>query len=550
MMDSGQRRALTWLARAALLVLPLLLVAGALVLRLKGFSWESNHEISEEIRHAQGALNGLKIRDVFRTMYGQAQPALDYLLRKLFWFPLLGVDERSIRMVSLVYGLAAVLAAYWLSFRYLALRLPALVAGFLAFAIGASIAAGPDFLFLSVYGRHYTFVILLSVLWYGAYFLRGAFSRPGFHWLSLIFLNVHFFAAFPIFLIYAAESLYLLRRTQYRDLLRLVGIGLAILIFTVMVNLKAVKVLVFAPPAPVSTMDISGVLANSFLTYLRFWRADIGIPVLLLAAGLASLAWHRRWFLLGQVVLLPLLVFIFLSVKSTYGIEPRYLAVFWGLPLIFLAVAVRDSYESVSRTGLHRGPGLSRAGRGLLAIVLLAFLGGPKVVSAALNFSAYRTPPRNFTEVFHLYDRMKKASNAPILLLYDDCYTGQVPQIYLGFIEPEYRYGHMIEDTKGCGGYSFSQVHARLKHFLDFNPKGEIYFESRLGGCNKDLPVRVAWRGMAAHKFFKGRYTCLWKFENTRDLPGLLGMIKNLGLGAHPGFLTLDQGDLKNRGSR
>jgi hypothetical protein len=93
----------------------------ALLVRWPHFFWDAAiGQIEEEARHTYSAISGPLWIDLMRNISGQTQPVFEYALRKFFWLPILGVDERAPRFISLLYGLGSIAVSILIFIKILA----------------------------------------------------------------------------------------------------------------------------------------------------------------------------------------------------------------------------------------------------------------------------------------------------------------------------------------------------------------------------------------------------------------------------------------------
>lgn len=435
------------------------------------------------------------------------QPFLEYLLRRLLWFPLFGHTEVGLRLPSLAASLLNIVAAQIVVSlvlrRFGRSRWEAWLLGCMA---GLWCGWHTGDLGASILARHYAMTNLLSTLWV-AFYLVGQPERRRwlFAALSLILLNTHFFTAAlvgPAYLLLAVEDY---RRGERKSCVAHVGIMSLLAVSTVAMNLPAFLYLVTNPVDPRSLTDTHALFDALATTMNRLERlvSFFQLPLLptamwlllFLSAGYARLVdrFLLVRFVLPACVFVPGLLLAF-SIRSNYPFSDRYLTPYFGFGPSLLALG----YVS-GRAMLFRG--VASSPRKWLAFVepalttLVVALTMVMAISLAAQPGTLRLnrKPSDHATFISLLKRAKK----PVLLLSSPCWASRVTQTYWEFIDqnpgapleivkvPKYR--ECIVGGFAPGSTSENQI----GEFIQKNPNGIVAFNQHHLPCpplNFQLP--------------------------------------------------------------
>jgi hypothetical protein len=516
----------------------------ALVARLALLTRETD---AEEIRHLFIILSSPTIRDVLRALTFQMQPALDYIVRKIVWAPLIGQEEREARLVSILYGVSCVFVCYWAVTRYLknsgtflktqiaaqptaaqtGFEIRSRIAPLLGFMVALPIALNPSALSSSTDARHYIFVMLLSMIWFPMLCLSESFESRGFRWLSLAFCCSHFFALYLVAMACGFEIVRRFLATRRISSLRYpVLLGLSVLVLTVLINKYAFAVLLkFSGPK----RDLIEVLKEVWALFLRFWTQDLSLGwELVLAVLLAPAAVYFRNVRMLRAFLFAvpgLLFFLFVARhKSDYPWSDHYFYVFWGLVPVIAAL-------TAEWVGLLLAKSPRFAALGVVA-VLLPFVSLSTLSGEMAKIPSIRIPHRNFTSVYQLYAKMK-AEQVPIYVLYPDAFSFEIPPYYFRYVSPPYDLGFQARDTKGGNGAGEDLDIKAIGEWIERNPFGLFYLDTRSGMCG--VPGAPDLGSVKVQRIESGT-RCDWRLENVRSVKELISAIRALKFPASDGF--------------
>ena len=526
-----------WATKAFPLILIFISALVALAIRWPHFFWDAAlGQIEEEARHTYSAMSGPLWIDLMRNVVGQTQPILEYALRKFFWLPILGIDERAPRLISLLYGLGSIaLSAQILSTilieKYSFRRWSA---GFATFLGLSWILLSEQHIFYSVMARHYSFLLFISAAFSYLYFLRGGLERASTRWISFIFINSHFFALIPVGVAFAVRF-FTLRGFSARLRLSLeVFLGL---LATIALNYRALSLLVFSPPSGQEKLSAFAAAVAAARDYFRFWESDTGLGFLaalvffsvVAIGGFRKKNFHFVLLLLGPVLFAT---FWLLRKSSGYVVEPRYLFVFWG----FIPVLVGEFMGSASQKAEELSPrSLGRFRSVLCLLPLLLFTKPLFNSSVTFDRNSFRLPPRMFTRYAEAYQWVKeRVGDEAVLLLSDTCYTHETPMLYLRYFPDPHLGALFLEDTFGCLGHPMTESREQIDTVLRLYPGAIVVFDSRGIDCG-GLAKRAGSPSGDGERIDVG-IACMQVFRGIRDFNGIKEAALKTGFRHHPDF--------------
>ncbi len=531
---------------ALVVVLGGLLTVRALELRIPEMTrplWE------DEIHHNESLLSSADMKaladnGMFVFMY---QPLLDFWLRKAFWFPALGVDERALRTPALVYGVALVLLVYALALVTFASRVSPWWAALLAFCAALWIVNNPTQIHYSAEARHYTFVALASTLWCVLLFLRDGRPRVLFALATLLFANTHFFALPMIAAGYALQILGDARRRQYRWIAFDLAVCLAVFACTRWINYGPFRTLMHRPPlemgvvgAPLQNALDTGLLKAALGIWLDY-GTFLALPVAAWAVWLVMLAvatLRREWrwipFFLAVFVALPAF-FAYVRVRSHYPFREPYFSPFLGVGLVSLLGLLGFGLDGWSWLARRlSSPGRVVVGSAAVAAVALA-LGVPRfAVGLIADRASVHRVERNFSPYFLAY-REIASEGRPVFVLHTHCWADDIPNIYLTHVLRMDGVFHTAADALGCQT-PMADARARLSRFLqDYGPQGGIVVLDQKEESCRDRPVpRIDFPGSVER--VSSVEACMWKVRGARTLDDLRLVAAGVGFRTGPGF--------------
>jgi hypothetical protein len=372
----------------------------------------------DEIHHnepivASASMAELEANVMYRYM---VQPKFDFWMRRVIWFPLLGVSERTIRMPALVAGMALVVLVYVVLILFLCARLEPRWAVLIAFLASFWIATNPMAVHYSTEARHYSLICFAATAFCAVLLLFGGKPRPMLGAAALLLANTHFFA---LPLLTAGYALQLAREVRDR---RYGWIPFHLLICWCVyecvfrLNADTFQLLLHEPPgnrgvhpSQLSVMFTAGAIKAGFTIWAQFGRA-LAVPpatwavwLLLLVAVVARR--ELRWLpaLVTTCIVCPSL-FIYAMSRSNYPWGDRYFSPFFGLGLVTLA----GGLDIVLAEWARQAPRLSARSRTIAAtvgVVAIATLVGAPVslYRTVADIRSLRGVPANFSPVYLAY---------------------------------------------------------------------------------------------------------------------------------------------------
>lgn len=522
-----------------------LLLVRALELRMPGMSrpfWE------DEIHHnapilSTGTVGELLDHRDFRMM---CQPLLDSVLRQQLWFPLLGVDERALRVPALAYGVAQVLLVYAFAIVAFASRLRLVYAAWLAFGATIWIVDNPTQIHDSAEARQYTLVGLASMLWCGLLFLHGGRPRWLFAFATLLFANAHFFSLPVIAGGYAMKLAGELRRRAVRPVVFDVLVLLAVVVATLVWNVGPLETLLERTPTQAGmsvpldrALDAS--IASAAFDLWRDYDVFLALPVSAWIAwvGMLALCAHRRearWlpFLSAVLVVLPAF-FVYVRLRSDYPFKPAYFTPFLGFGLVtLLAVAdlALEFWESLARRISPRARS-ALAGAALVAPALV--MGVPAFAQGlSAERGALARVERNFSPWYAAYREVGR-EHKPVFVLHSHCWTSDVPRTYLNRLVPPSNVFRGAADSKGCRPDAAVTRIMLLRFLAEYGSTGGfVLLDERESSCQGRAASPIDFPGSVER--LSSVDLCMWKVRGARSLRDLRVAAAAVGFPAAPAF--------------
>ncbi len=536
------------LAIGGLLVLALagLLVVRALELRIPEMTrpfWE------DEVHHNHTILASADIEQLqhngrYLFMY---HPLFDFWTRKAFWFPLLGIDERAMRMPALVYGVALVLLVYMFALISFTARMGLWWAALLAFCAALWIVDNPTMVHYSAEARHYSLIAFASTLWGGLLFLHEGRPRLLFAAATLLFANVHFFSLPMIAGGYALLLLCEARRREFRWIPFHLLVCFAVFACTLWINYGPFYYLLHRTPTDLGVANgpLNRPLAiplfkaafDIWLDYSAFLALPPAAWVVWLAI-LVMVAIRRAWrwipFLAAVFVVLPAF-FLYVRLQSNLPFGPRYFSVFTGLGLVSLLGALGFGLDGLAWLARHLSPRRRAAAAGVgLAVVALG-LGLPAFARHLVTErGGIHRVERNFSPYFLAYGEIAKEGK-PVFVLHNHCWTDNIPTMYFDHIIPQDGALRTTADALDCET-RIPVARERLSAFLrEYGPRGGfVVLDQKEENC-RDRPVPPIHFPGTVEKVTSVQ-NCMWKVRGARSLDELGMVAAAVGFRAAPGF--------------
>ncbi len=465
---------LRWLFWPMTVFLALLLLVRALELRIPEMTrpfWEDEIHHNEPVL-ASADMTAFEHKYMFRAMY---QPKLDFWLRHEVWFPMLGRNERALRIPALVYSEVLVLLVYGLLIAFFWSRVERRWAPLLAFVASIWIVDNPLQVHYAAEARHYTFIALASTLWFALLLLYQGKPRWLFAAASLLFANTHFFALPVIAGGYGLQILSELRARRYGWVVFQLGVCLLIGASIAHFSWVPLHALLTAPPgskrAPLGTMFALPSLQAGFEVWVNYLRV-LGVPpwgwvvwLTLLITAIRSR--QTRWFapLVAVFLILPVF-FLYMQFRSTQPIHRRYFSAFFGLGLIAL-IAGLDWVFTLWR---RFAPRLSvRTRPWAVALLLLVFACSFSAPAFAYRVVAdwqnIHSLPKNFSPYYRAYAELAQEEK-PMLFVIAKCYTSDSAGMYLNFLVPHPKASMEWTELRCWKGAEYLKARKTIRSFL------------------------------------------------------------------------------------
>lgn len=489
----------------------------------------------DEVHHNFAILRAKNLFDLRWSIQAQQQPLLDYALRKVVWFNILGYQELQLRLPSLLASLATVGAVFLTTYFRLRRSGGRLLAAALAVSLGCWAATNSDEIYYAAEARHYSFVSLVSVLWVTLFLFSERLPKVVFVLGSVVFLNTHFFSIPLVCTGLALKASALERRVRLAGVLKTAGIGALLLAGTIEGNFPAFRWLVTGPPGDVASFSW-GRLADALRGGAALWGEFdkyLGCPVPVLALGFALLVFAAAGIERRKVLSLLALSFLILPgllvyfrLRSNYAFGSRYFTPFFGLGFAMLLAVATCLIAAVSRAA-------SRIGRRWVSAVGAVAIGGvslltfrvPGTLAQVADLSTLRLPASNFSPYFQLYGELR-ASQRPLFVLHSHCWANDIPLLYFQYVGGEpYRSGYQVADSKGCE-MKASDAREALRLFLAINPRGLVVLDDKEQDCSKTRNVRAA--GLVTVERVR-LPVCVWKISGASSIDEVRAIAEAVG---------------------
>ncbi len=520
---------------AALLGLLLLISLQQRLPQMQRPFWE------DEVHHNFGILRSRNLRDLRWSIQAQQQPMLDYVIRKVGWFNVLGYQELHLRAPALLASLATVAAIFlatYCRFR----RQGLLVAAALALALGAWAATNPDEIYYAAEARHYSLVSLVSVLWAAAFLVSERLPRGAFVAGSAVFVNTHFFSIPLVCAGLALNAMSLGKGRKLTGLVKSAGIGALLLAATIWINYPSFRWLATTPPGNVASASW-GRLVEALRGGAVLWSqfgSYLGLPVPLLVVGAVLLAFAAAGIERGKVLRLLALafvvlpgLFVYFRFRSDYFFGARYFTPFFGLGFAMLLTAAECTLAAISLAAAAKGrKRLATLGPVAVGVAALAACGVPGALAGVAKRSALKVPAANFSPYFQLYGELR-ASGRPLFVLHSHCWANDIPLLYLQHVGGEaYRGGYQVADSKGCET-KVADTREALRSFLEINPRGIVVLDDKERDCSTSASLEVAGAVTVERVRLP---VCVWKISGAATIDEVAAVAEAVGFPAAAGL--------------
>jgi hypothetical protein len=431
--------------------------------------------------------------------------------------------ELILKTPSLFCSLGAIVLVFYLSLlSWRSWNYPTVFGLVFAFLVTTWLVLHPTDIKLAGFARNYTFVSLISILWFWFYFFRKDESPQRFWLVSFFFLNAHYFAIPIVLGAYGLDALNEFlrkdRRLAWRNLWQGgLAVGLVLLINS------PVSYYILTIGSDFQVRSLSDVVAKGiellgkYFHYTNFPLFNSSIEenvfqsilfaALILALMVASkrqIAWKIGAF---SFLIIPISL-LYYAAKSNYVFHQRYFSVFLGFGFIVVLLA----WEKVIHVLNEPRKQLFQTGIFSAAAILAIVSSLPIFFNYFLaDLNMLHIPDANGSNYYKVYTQLKakRASlqiflNTPIAIRYD------IPLFYLDFVDGGTRTYYELQ------GASLAPAAAEtaIATFLDSHPGGIIVFDWLEGSqCPQvdqamHLPLLV--------ETIQSGEACLWLLSNAK----------------------------------
>lgn len=391
----------------------------------KALSQFQNSLKSDPAYHNLAVVSTKDLSEFISMVGSTAQPILEYGLRRIFYFPLFGESERTIKLPSFVSWILLLLLAPWVTFPglkknienkevVLVLIATATISLWIAnLSILAQYASG---------GRHYEWCALISLLWFSAYNQENYFKSKWFHVLSLVYLNSHFFVWPLVGGAYISAAFNQRKNKTSSDITRFLLCGLFVWSLSVLANWESIRTLVWEPAyrghmeGQIPTKDLLSVLWLG-LDSVRLFRSIFEIKYGVIFLGILGLGFKgNKSFIAFGLFFCSLTV---IRSSSALPFNGRYLIPFFGLAWLLVTEATGATLEVFSRIEKAFSVRVTWL-RSTAAMVssLIVFVLVYKASPLATFRAAFEKgiPKENFSDEFFEYEKIKALRDPSIVI--------------------------------------------------------------------------------------------------------------------------------------
>jgi hypothetical protein len=520
----------------------------------------------DEYAHFIVVLQGRHLWDMLDKIGPNLQPALDYLLLRFLWVPVLGWKELALRLPSLFWSMATVGSVCLLTFAYLRReRMSQWSAWGVALLLSLWALVHPTEAEYAAIARHYALVAFVSLLWwYQLVPAAASILNWRFFFLSLTFANSHFFALVLVAGAYGYELLARIWRRQSlwaRETVYCLVAPVLIYAFTRLLNRSAFHWLVAATPAPNESVGHwAGIVAaiesalsawSGFFTFYAAWPYGAALAIVCTVCLLwnKSLAASTRTRLIFFLLAVQPALYLICRYRSTYPFGARYHSVFYGLAFVVLLLVSRSvidlSFRSVKKKQLR--PVVISALLLLLAAPLVSRLASAHFASPGEALAIFRN--LNYSENFR-EQALAQSAKLPLLWIHDACWESDNPHYYLALNAAEladpqgygrsYPHGFLVIDAYGCE-HRHAESRARIEHFYSIHPQSLLVLRAKdvkRAVCAEKLP-RPGISGLTVELMPESiTPRCVWLVRGAKSLHDVERAARHLGFAPRQPFLA------------
>lgn len=373
---------------------------------------------SDTAYHNLAAISTKTTAEFIGMVGSTAQPILEYAMRRVFFAPVFGDNERAIKLPSFICWVLILVIFPWLTLRAIQKeepeqRLLSLIATSLLLLW---VVSNPTLLEFSVEGRHYEWCALLSFLWFWAYQKVPSKFPFRFHVLSLIFMNSHFFVWPLVASAYLYATIDLILKGKRREALKVAGVGLLIALCSIVINWEGIHTLIVGDSytgvvAPQKTTEGLWALILSKVELGRLFRSVFQIKYGFIGLALLGAIFFRKNYKFLFTLMVLVLTLWVIRTSSGFKFHPRYMLPFFGFAwwlLLELTLFVLDVLGSQLRL---RSVFVLSA---LIAILIWFNRLHPiQALNVALRLGM---PKKNFTDEFYQYETIKALDTPSIVI--------------------------------------------------------------------------------------------------------------------------------------
>ncbi len=403
----------------------------------------------DEIHENHTLLSSISVSHLRQKTYFLMSPILSYLIKYKIWFTLFECHELGLRLPSLIYGMATICILFiFFVFWGKQQKYPVFLIALCTLIILMWITYNEVEIYYAAEARFYSFVSMVSLIWFGVYFL----TRPQYYTLaltSLVFANTHFFALPLILTAYMCEVIIAIKKRDGKSVIIHILTVCLIILMTVSINYYAWKFLFLRPPGKVSNTFLASIIPGFGLVkmyYTEYLSLPFSFPFYIIFLPLLPFIREERIQKLFFFIFLTLpTLFILYRMNSNYEYHLRYYSPYFGVGAVLLIYfldsvyrivvfcvdkgisAFKSSRFSHSVQQLFKIPRINMSKTTLVLLVftllfvskIISFGQQPRlIVKEWQNMSL--PPEENFSDYYFAYENLKKLKKP---FFFDQCPT-------------------------------------------------------------------------------------------------------------------------------
>lgn len=467
-------------------------------------------------------------------------------------------SELLLRAPSVVYSLLAVGAAWLLSAMSLgSAKLPKWGVLLGAFLSALWIVNHPNHIEYSSNARHYTFVHLVSLVW----FWQAFFGQRRMKWLfwaiSLLFINTHFFAIPLVLAAYGHRAFLQYRSTRLMAAIREALSGAAAVLVGLILNYPIVPYL-FLFNNGENSLGFVPAISNGlsiwwrYLSFLSFplsetlfspyFGPEAYSTLTILSASLSLLTIGALcWLIRGEFAvklaaytfLLMPVVFIVLGNNSERAFVERYFSPFLGLGLVLListttavSTFLNDSNRYVGAVKLLRKTSFAMLAFSLLLLSVVGLSQG--ATQLIQDHDLLKSFPDNGQGFYSNYQQLLANGRAFYHIAHFEVGVRKdIPLFYFDYVDGGTNLAYILYGTEGDLDYARD-----IENFLEVSPEGTIVFDWLISNCGPE-PTYSPNQGATVQRVGAGD-PCLMKISGIEGYRQLCSIAADLNFPPDP----------------